>query len=340
MAAIGGNALTLLDLAKQANDNLAVQEVVEVLAPTNEILDDMLWVQANLPTGHRTTQRTSLPTPSWGRINKGIPFSKSTTKQVTDPIGELTCRSTVDLRLLEIAQTPEDARKMRYNEDMASIQSAGSTVASNVIYGDPDDNEDGFLGLTSRYAIPSTNKRVSGYNMVDGGGSGSDNTSIWLMFWGPKTVHGIYGRNQAAGIRFENNEKVRVEDSDGNPYYAAETIMRWSCGLTVADWRAVVRICNIDVSDLATASPADLIELMIKALHRVPKQVRAMGLRPAFYMNSTVMQYLDIQKIDKALGLSYSDAFGDKVMTFRGIPLREVDELLNDEAAVTGTFAS
>jgi hypothetical protein len=35
--------------------------IVEMLSQVNEILDDMLWVEGNLPTGHKTTVRTGLP---------------------------------------------------------------------------------------------------------------------------------------------------------------------------------------------------------------------------------------------------------------------------------------
>jgi len=77
-----------------------------------------------------------------------------------------------------------------------------------------------------------------------------------------------------------------------------------------------------------------LIELMIKAIHRLPTM--GMG-KPVFYMNRTVFQMLDIQRRDDVItggGLVYKDVDGIMVPTFRGIPIRKVDALLENEAAV------
>jgi hypothetical protein len=57
MATIGANALTLADWAKRLDPQGKVPSIVELLAQSNEILQDMLWVEGNLPTGHRTTVR-------------------------------------------------------------------------------------------------------------------------------------------------------------------------------------------------------------------------------------------------------------------------------------------
>jgi hypothetical protein len=110
---------------------------------------------------------------------------------------------------------------------------------------------------------------------------------------------------------------------------------QWKAGIALKDWRYVVRICNIDVSNLvAKSSAADLIELMIKAIHRIP----ALGLvKPAFYMNRTVFQMLDIQRRDDVIaggGLSYQDVDGMMRPTFRGIPIAKTDALLETEATV------
>ncbi len=40
-------------------------------------------------------------------------------------------------------------------------------------------------------------------NIIDAGGTGTDNTSIWLV-WGENTVHGIFPKGQKAGIQMED----------------------------------------------------------------------------------------------------------------------------------------
>ena len=84
MATIGANALTLADWAKRLDPQGKVPSIVELLAQTNEILQDMLWVEGNLPTGHRTTVRTGLPTVAWRLLNNGVQPSKSTTAQIDE----------------------------------------------------------------------------------------------------------------------------------------------------------------------------------------------------------------------------------------------------------------
>lgn len=110
----------------------------------------------------------------------------------------------------------------------------------------------------------------------------------------------------------------------------------WKCGLTVRDWRYVVRIANLDVSALAAdpaSSGADLIDLMTQALELVPQL--SMG-RPAFYCNRTVAGVLRRQVVTKVAGasLSMEEVAGRRVTAFDGIPVYRCQAIANDEALV------
>lgn len=108
----------------------------------------------------------------------------------------------------------------------------------------------------------------------------------------------------------------------------------WNMGIALKDWRYAVRICNIDISDLATGSAADITGLMIRAIHRIPNL--NMG-KPVFYMNRTVFQYLDLQRrtaVTAGGQLDYSVVDGKAMYMFRGIPVKIVDALLETEATV------
>ena len=61
MATIGSTALTYADWAKRVDDGYKIASIIEILSQTNEILDDILVVEGNLPTGHKTTIRSGLP---------------------------------------------------------------------------------------------------------------------------------------------------------------------------------------------------------------------------------------------------------------------------------------
>lgn len=186
------------------------------------------------------------------------------------------------------------------------------------------------MGLSSRYSSLSAG---NAQNIIDAGGTGTDNTSIWLVVWGENTVHGIFPKGQKAGIQMEDKGQVTLEDANGGKYEGYRTHYKWDNGLTLRDWRYVVRIANIDVSNLdAPSTAANIAKLMIRALHRIPN--RGMG-RPIFYMNRTINEVLDLQSLEKSsLAISVKETEGEWWTELRGVPIRETDALLETEARV------
>lgn len=332
MATLGSNVLTLADHAKRLDPDGKVPSIVELLSQSNSILDDMLWMEGNLPTGHRTTVRTGLPTVAWRLLNQGVQPSKSTTAQVDEQCGMLEAWSEVDK---DLAMLNGNTAAFRLSEAQAFIEAMNQEMASTLFYGNAGLAPEEFTGLSIRYSDPLA---TNGQNVIDAAGAGSDNSSIWLVAWGAQTIHGIFPKGSKAGLMHEDLGEVTVETSagvGGTRMRAYQDHFQWKCGVALKDWRYVVRIGSIDISNLvAKSSAADLIELMIKAIHRLP----TMGLgKPVFYMNRTVFQMLDIQRRDDVIsggGLIYADVDGKLVPTFRGIPIRVVDALVETEAAV------
>lgn len=327
MAVKGLTALTLADWGKRIDPNGKIDKIIELLSQTNPILEDMLIVEGNLPTGHRTTVRSGLPSATWRLLNYGVQPSKSTTVQITDAIGMLEAYAEVDKTLADLNGNTSE---FRLSEDRAFLEAMNQQMATTLFYGDSSINPQQFMGLSSRY---SSKTAGNGQNIIDAGGTGTDNTSIWLVVWGENTVHGIFPKGQKAGLQMEDKGQKTLRDTNNNPYEGYRTHYKWDNGLSLRDWRYVVRIANIDVSDLSVpASAANIVTQMVKALHRVPNL--KMG-RAAFYMNRTVAQALDLQSLDKSsLALSVKETEGEWWTTFRGIPIRETDALLETEARV------
>lgn len=327
MAVKGLTALTLADWGKRVDPNGKIDKITELLSQTNPILEDMLIVEGNLPTGHRTTIRTGLPDATWRLLNYGVPNSKSTTAQVTDSIGMLETYAEIDKSLADLNGNTSE---FRLSEDRVFLEAMNQKMAQTLFYGDTSVNPQQFMGLASRYSSKSAG---NGQNIIDAGGTGTDNTSIWLVVWGENTVHGIFPKGQKVGLHMEDKGQQTLKDSAGGQYEGYRTHYKWDNGLTLRDWRYVVRIANIDVSDLSVpASAANIVTQMVKALHRVPNL--KMG-RAVFYMNRTVAQALDLQSLDKAsLALSVKETEGEWWTTFRGIPIRETDAILETEARV------
>ena len=329
MATLTANNPTLLDVAKRLDPDGKIASIVELLEQSNEVLGDMSFVEGNLPTGHKTTIRTGLPTPTWRKLYGGVQPGKSTTVQVTDSAGMLEAYAEVDKALADLNG---NTAAFRLSEDAAHIEGMSQEMASTLFYGNEGTEPEAFTGLAPRYNSLSAQNAD---NIIDGTGTGSDNTSIWLCIWGNQTGHGIYPKGSQAGLQMTDKGQVTVENADGagGRMEAYRTHYRWDCGLTIRDWRYFVRICNIDVSDLATlANTKNLINWMIMASERIPSFGKG---RAAWYVNRTIREKLRLGILEKvSSNLSWETVEGKRVMTFDDIPVRRTDALINTEARV------
>lgn len=340
MATIGQSYPSLIDAYKASSEGT----VIDILSQQNPVLDDAIATECNMGSVHRHMIRTGLPSVSWGRLYKGTPQSKSTMQQVDDTTGFLEGRSEIDTRLLKLAPDPA---KQRLTDSAPQLEAMNQEMATGVFYHDTATTPDKFKGLSARYnqyymGTKSGAPKNSASQVVHGGGTGSDNTSIWFVTWGDHATSLLYPKGTKAGVSIEDKGEQRVLDADGNPYYAKETMFNWHIGMAVKDWRYNARIANIDVSN-ALSGGVDLWELLRMAYYRLESRRRnAMSSRIAIYMNRDMLEVLDAQSSDRSLTaarnntthVSQATIEGKEVMTYRGIPIRETDALLNTEALV------
>jgi len=335
MPVLGGDALTLSDIRGRLDPNGKFAKIIEALEPTNEVLTDMGWMEGNLPTGHRTTIRTGLPTPTWRRFNEGVSPTKSTSSQVDFVCGMLEARIETDKKLADLGG---NTAAVRASEVKAHMQGMSNQLATTLFYGDPVANPTTdikkFTGLS--YFYKSLTGSTS-QNMISAGGSGSDNTSIWLVCWADTTIYGIYPKGFVAGLDHRDLGEADAFDSSNNRFRAYMDLLEWNCGLAVQDWRFAVRICNIDVSDLIanTANQQALINYMLRALNKLPSL--SMG-RLAFYVNPTVKTALDLgmrADVKAGGGLTYENVAGRPTMMFQGVPVRRCEAITETEATIS-----
>jgi hypothetical protein len=322
---------TLLDVAKRLDPDGKVDTIVEILSETNEILEDMVWMEGNLPTGHRTTIRSGLPTPTWRKLYGGVQPAKSRTVQVTDTCGMLEAYAEVDKALADLNG---NTAAFRLSEDRAHIEGMNIEFASSLFYASEATAPEEITGFAPRFNSLSAE---NGQNIFQNASiDGSDNASMWLVLWGANTVHGIYPKGSMGGLQMSDKGQVTIENVDGSGgrMEAYRTHYRWDCGLSVRDWRYVVRI-QYDQEDLKgdAASGPKLIDLMTQALDAPPNLTAG---RPAFYMNRRARSFLRRQMLEKIAGstLTMEQIGGKMVMMFAGIPVRRCDALLNTETAV------
>jgi hypothetical protein len=131
---------------------------------------------------------------------------------------------------------------------------AEKDLLRQIFYGN-DSSE--ICGLTRLFGTRDPGVAQCGANVLDGGGRGEENTSVWLLGWSPR---GLY-----------------MVSPEGEP-------IAWSgeCGLVMSDWRHAVRVANIDVR----RAEADVVALMATASLRI--SARVTECRRMFYMNRDV----------------------------------------------------
>lgn len=333
MAVIGQVLPTLVDLTNRLDPDGKIAMIAEYLRQTNEVLDDMRWQEGNLPTGERTTVRTELPTVYFRALNEGVPRSKSRTAQIDEGAAMLEGNSQVDRKL---AIMSGDIGAYRLSESSAFFQAMTHQMATTLFYGNAATSPKQFTGFAPRFDD-------IGDQVIDGGGTGTDNSSIYLIRWGPN-VKGIYPKHTRAGLFHHDVSAhtgmgddgyplgMEVLDADGNPYLGYKDHYEWNCGLAVKDRRDVVRIANIDKSllsaDLSTG--AHIQRLMVQAVERLESTEGAV-----FYMPRNISGMLRQQILEKKNAfLSLEEIAGRRVTVFDGIPVRRVDALKADEARV------
>jgi hypothetical protein len=187
------NFPTLLDLAKASDPDGKIANIVEILNLTNEVLLDMVWQEGNLPTGNKTTTRTGIPAPTWRKMYGGVQPNKATNVQITDTTGMLEAYGEVDKALADLNGNTE---AFRASEDRAHIEGMNQQAATTIFYGNEGIAPETFTGFSPRFNSKSAQNAE---NIVDGGGTGSTNYSMWLVVW--HHPEGVAGRSANEGPR-------------------------------------------------------------------------------------------------------------------------------------------
>lgn len=363
MATLPANAghPTLVNWAKFLDPNGKPYKLAELLNQSNELLQYLHWMEGNLVTGHKAAVRAGLPSVIFRKFYQGVPVSKTDRAVIEDVCAMQEARSEVDL---DLATLNGDSAAFRMSEALGFFEAMSQACAQNLIYGDQSITKDGITGLTPRYNSLSASINTS-VNILDAGGTGTDNTSVWLVVAGNETITGIFPKGSQAGLQHFDLGEIDAFDStsaQGNRFRALAERWVWKYGFHIKDWRYAVRIANIDVSDLVsqsgtqvpgvppTGSATQLIYMMIKAMARIPSM--GMG-TPMFLASRTVKEMLSIAALNKSQNaLSFSaatDQFGGVApgsvggtgtglqggkLLFQGVPVLTVDRLLSTEARV------
>lgn len=345
MATITPGLMTYSEWSARTDMDGNVSQLVNLLSQQNSILDDMLAAECQSGNVYEYTQVVKLPTPSRRAYNQGVVRSlAAVAKQVT------TCVEYADWVAVDdsLGSLGGQLAERRSQEDFLHMEALNQQIASDLFYSNRATDPTAFTGLSNIYNTVNTTTSQIANNVIDCGGTGSDNASMWLVVWGPRHIHTIFPKGIPAGMIHKDMGLLPVADSGGtNTFPAWQTWLRWNIGLAIHDWRFCVRACNIDISDLTGGSAANLLNVLAMMVMKPPVMPAGVGPvqtaddprivmgRPAFYVNRTVYTYLQRQVTNKTnILLQLVQWAGMTVLTYQGIPIRIVDKLLTTESRV------
>lgn len=320
----------LLNVARRLDPDGSISAIAELLSKAgDDLVNDIPWQEGNLPTGHRITTRTGLPSPTWRKLNQGLASVKSTTQQFDETCGMLEAWSRVDV---DVAKLNGNVEAFRASEDTAFIMSLRQQLGTAVFYESVTTNPERIHGLSPRYG-GTTGYTASAYTLKPGTNAGTNAHSVWLINWAPRKVYGIYPRGSgAAGLQYENLGKVPTRDASNNEFLAFVSRFQWKCGLAVEDYRYTVRM-QWDPDD--STNFADTAKGMYLAMQNMTVTCYDMGQGNArFYMDRTSFAKLTAQLAANAASYLQwvTTENGRLIPAFLGIPIRVTDLLVAETA--------
>ena len=328
---------TLMDVVNDytsLDGNAQFIYAANVLAKNKMFVRDMPMVASNQIMSNIGSRTSYLPTPGTRQFNKGVAPTASHNTPFNDPIAMVEDYSEVDKALWQIQNDPNAWRQQK---DAAKVEAMGQKAEDLIIYGSIATDPGAFNGLATRFNSLTTRPNGSSswpYNVVSGGGSGGDTTSIFVVQWGPNKVYGIYPKNLPGGLQVEDLGECTINSgSEASPYYyqGFRSHFVWNLGLVVEDERCVQRYANIETSGSTNIFDDDKL---IEILGNLPDGGAAPG--TVIYVPRSIYTQLNIQAKDKNnVNYTPDNVWGGNIVTFRGVPVRLAEGIDETETVVS-----
>jgi hypothetical protein len=333
----------LLDVVRRLDPDGSLPVIAEMMDKVDPIVQDMPMMEGNLQTGHQGTVRSGLPLPAWRLLNYGVMPGKSETKQVIDTCGILEAWGEIDLEVFNLNGAKQS---FRLTEDRAHIESIAQELSTTLLYGNTAEDPEKFLGLAPRFNDPSAE---NGKQILEGGVETSNplatatKSSIWLISWGERTIHGIYPKGQVGGLDFKDKGIETKEDGSGRLMEVLRSKFVQRIGLHLKDWEGVVRIANVALEDgdgpIDLTSDWPIENIMIQAWYAIPQRLRT-GQKMCFYcspgVKSALVRKVSLTTVANSTLTVNQLENGEPMVRFWGIPVRELDSITQTEAKIAG----
>lgn len=331
MTVLATKHLTLVDLMKQKVGESIESDIAEIMSETDVVLKNLHVKECNDGTNNKAVIRSGLPSGTFRKIYGFVAPEKSETQNVVDSTGMLEAYSVVDVDLVDKAN---NKAQFRLNESKAFIEGMTQTAVQTIFYGSKKENDAKFDGLSVRFSELSDDPKKIGFNIVDAGGTGSNNTSAWFVTTGEQEVALLYPQGSKGGLYHHDDGVLTETDEKGGKRKVYQEHFKHDLGLTIKDWRSSCRIANIDVDSLE-AGEVKLLDFFRKAFFKVNKFINKSGQKTFIFCNSAVAEALDKLATDKSnVMLNIKDYGGTNITHYKNIPILCTDMLLNTEERV------
>ena len=313
---------TLRDLENAAQKKVG-QPIIDSILDAQPLFDQAAMTVCNDGTRHVSSIITNYPDMAPRRFNEGIEAVRHDSTQQTDSTAMYAAYSTVDANMFA---RNKNSATWRTEQDRAFARGFANGMARRIFNATLKKDLSEFNGFKARITAKDTEDQY--IDALNGGTrvTGHEYSDIWLINWDPTMVTLIYPEGGVGGLKRIDRGEQEAYDEKGRRYRAHIVDYEWDLGLSIIDTRQVIRIANVDLTQLKTAPLAegapDLQTLLIRAQERLPELITS---KCGFYIPRTVKEALRLQMLKTPqLTLEFSQLGGKQVETYSGIPLIKV----------------
>jgi hypothetical protein len=180
------------------------------------------------------TKKTANPATGFRAVDAGLENTAGSYERVELPLAYYDASFAMDVAAAKLDERGVD--HVMGIEALAHLQSAMSTIESNILYGAAAGGFDGFADQANLNGLADS-------NVVGAGGTTAATAqSTWLIATGASDVEVLWG--MGGEISISDRQMVRNFPGTGTYWQYAHEIGAW-CGLKIGRDQAVVRIANV-----------------------------------------------------------------------------------------------
>ncbi len=229
------------------------KKVAEYLSTLSPMIEHAPAVVCNNGDQHKSDAETSLAQAHRTRLNQGVPESTNTYREVVSSTTLYEASYGIANNVLRRKAGTNEEKQAEFlaRKHRANLASITRLYEQDVIYGNNKNDARQFNGLHNIYSYIDTIATSPGFQVIDAEGTGANLTSLDLILWSPDGVHLIYPDCESStAITTTHDSGINsFTDEDGISRNLAGQKWLWECqlGIHVEDYRAFIRIANIDI---------------------------------------------------------------------------------------------